>query len=83
MRIRPRSYSRRVVALPRPEADSGPAGAGAGAVFAPGAPGAVLLHLVRVLPHAVALVAPLQREETNTRLLFRMYLFCSSQQKTK
>lgn len=53
--------SRRAAALPRPEADSGSTGARAGAILAPGAPGAVLLDLIRVLPHAVTFVAPLQR----------------------
>lgn len=62
-------YSRRVVALPRPEANSSSAGARARAEFAPGAPGTVLPHLIGVLPHAVTFVAPLQRRSVEIEIL--------------
>lgn len=52
----------RVVALAGSESDARPAGARAGAILAPGAPGSILLHLVGILPHAVTFVAPLQGE---------------------
>lgn len=55
-------HSRWVIALTHPEANSGPTGARAGAVLAPGSPGSVLFDLVGVLPHAVTFVAPLQTE---------------------
>lgn len=55
--------SRGAVALARPEANAGSAGARAGAQLAPGAPAAVLPHLVGVLPHAVTFVAPLQAKK--------------------
>ena len=55
------AHLRRVGAETRPESNAGAAGARAGAVFAPGAPGPVLLDLIWVLPHAVTFVAPLQR----------------------
>lgn len=56
-------HLRRVVALTSPETNSSSTGARAGAVLAPGAPGAVLFDLVGVFPHAVTFVAPLQRKE--------------------
>lgn len=55
-------HSRRVAALASPKADAGSTGARAGAVFAPGAPGAILLDLIWVFPHAVTFVAPLERD---------------------
>lgn len=54
-------HSRRVAALASPKADTGSTGARAGPVFAPGAPGAILLDLVWVFPHAVTFVAPLEK----------------------
>lgn len=54
-------HSRWVVALACPEANPSSTGARAGAIFAPGAPDAVLFDLIRVFPHAVTFVAPLQR----------------------
>lgn len=54
-------HLRWVVALTCPEANSGSTGARAGTIFTPGAPGAILLDLIWVFPHAVTFVAPLQR----------------------
>lgn len=59
--------SRWVVALARPEANAGSAGARAGAQLAPGAPAAVLPHLVGVLPHAVTFVAPLETQRRSKK----------------
>ena len=48
-----------VVALASSEANPGPTGAGTGTIFRPRAPGAILRHLVDILPHAVTFIAPL------------------------
>lgn len=60
---------RRVVAAPAARAHASPAGPGAGAELGPGAPAAVLaVGLLRCLPDAVTLEAPLERRKKRGEL---------------